>query len=344
MSHSYDYLVFIGRFQPVHLGHIAMMREALQRADKLIVLCGAAGSARRMRNPWHETERYAMIRGALDAAENARVHIGAVADYPDDGDWVAAVRAEVARMVADDGKAAARIAIFGHIKDETSYYLELFPDWGLVSVASVGDYNATAVRKAYFRADAAHPFRHPYLPEAVSAWLAAFRATPDFAWLLAEKDSIDAHKALWRDTPYPVLFVTVDAVVFHRGHVLMIRRKHHPGKDLWALPGGYLDVNEKLFDGCLRELREETGWDFADAAARLLGSAVFDTPTRSDRGRIISHAFAFRLPDDGEQPVVQGADDAAEARWIDLATLDRRQCFDDHYAIICNWRENVREK
>ena len=86
MSHSYDYLVFIGRFQPVHLGHIAMMREALQRADKLIVLCGAAGSARRMRNPWHETERYAMIRAALDAAENARVHIGAVADYPDDGD------------------------------------------------------------------------------------------------------------------------------------------------------------------------------------------------------------------------------------------------------------------
>lgn len=341
---THDYLVFIGRFQPVHLGHTAMMREALQRAGKLIVLCGAAGSARRMRNPWYETERAAMIRAALTDAENARVHIGAVADYPDDNDWVRAVRAEVGRITESDGKSAARIAIFGHIKDETSYYLELFPDWGLVGVPGVGDYNATAVRKAYFQERTDGAFAHAYLPEAVSGWLDRFRATDDFAWLLAEQESIEAHKELWRDSPYPVNFVTCDAVVFHRGHILMIRRKHHPGKGLRALPGGYAGVGETLFAACLRELREETGWDFPNAPQYLLGSAVYDTPTRSDRGRIITHAFAFRLPDEMPQPAVRGADDAENACWLPLETLDARQCFDDHYAIIRNWREKLREK
>lgn len=334
MERGFDYLVFIGRFQPVHLGHIAMMREALGRADKLIVLCGAAGSARRMRNPWFAEERAAMIRAALDAQENARVHIGAVADYPDDGEWVQAVRAEVARLMVQDGKPAAKVAIFGHIKDETSYYLKLFPDWGLVSVPSVGDYNATAIRKAYFRDDAPAPFHHPYLPEAVSAWLHEFRASDDFAWLLAEAQSIAADKALWRDAPYPVIFVTTDAVVLHRDRVLLIRRKRHPGKGLWALPGGFVDADESLFTSCLRELREETGWDFAAAADCLIGSAVFDTPTRSDRGRVITHAFAFRLPDAQDAPEVQGGDDAAEAQWMALDGLESREMFDDHYAII----------
>ena len=344
MKTDYDYLVFIGRFQPAHLGHFVLMREALKRARKLIVLCGAAGSARRMRNPWTAEEREAMIRAGLEAGENARVHVGGMDDYPDDADWVRAVRGEVARIIARAGDKQARVALFGHSKDETSFYLQLFPDWGLVSVGSAGEYNATAIRNAYFADDAPTPFAHPWLPAGVNAWLNDFRATPAYAWLQAEAQSIARDKALWRDAPYPVNFVTTDAVVFHRHHVLMIARKHHPGKGLWALPGGYVNVNEKLFAGCLRELQEETGLVLADSQTCLIGSAVFDTPTRSDRGRIITHAFAFHLPDHWPQPVVEGADDAEKAQWLALDALDSRQCFDDHYAIIASFRAAIDEK
>ncbi|MDO4777638.1 MAG: bifunctional nicotinamide-nucleotide adenylyltransferase/Nudix hydroxylase [Cardiobacteriaceae bacterium] len=340
MPQSPDTYVFIGRFQPPHLGHFALMREALTRAGRLIVLCGAAGSARRLRNPWRVAEREAMIRAGLTAEENARVQIGSVADYPDDNDWVAAVRAEVARLAGDH----ARIALFGHIKDETSYYLALFPDWGLVSVPSAGDYNATAIRKAYFRHDATAPFRHPWLPEGVATWLQAFRASDDFAWLLAEQDSIQASKALWKDAPYPVIFVTTDAAVFHRGHVLLVRRKHHPGKGLWALPGGFLDADETLFASCLRELRKETGWDFQEAADCLVASTVYDKPTRSDRGRTITHAFAFRLPDAQERPQISGQDDAETAQWWPLDQLRREECFEDHHAIITAAWEKIAGK
>ncbi|MDO5091739.1 MAG: bifunctional nicotinamide-nucleotide adenylyltransferase/Nudix hydroxylase [Cardiobacteriaceae bacterium] len=335
MPNSPDTYVFIGRFQPPHLGHFALIREALNQAERLIILCGAAGSARRVRNPWTVAEREAMIRAGLTPEENARVAIGAVADYPEDADWVAAVRAEVARLAAP----GARIALFGHIKDETSYYLELFPDWGLVSVASAGDFNATAIRKAYFRDDAPAPFVHEWLPDGVSGWLAAFRKRADFAWLMAENASIARDKALWQDAPYPVIFVTVDAVVLHRDAVFLIRRKHHPGKGLWALPGGFADAGETLFASCLRELREETGWDFAHAAEYWRGSAVYDTPTRSDRGRVITHAFVFRLPDALERPPVVGADDAEKAQWRAVATLKSEEMFDDHYAIIAAARE-----
>lgn len=53
-------------------------------------------------------------------------------------------------------------------------------------------------------------------------------------------------------------FVTVDSIVLKSGHVLLVRRKSAPGKNLFAFPGGYLQQNESLVDCAIRELREET--------------------------------------------------------------------------------------
>ena len=69
----YKYLVFIGRFQPFHCGHKAVIDEALQRADNVIMLIGSANLPRSLRNPFSVDERTAMIKGCLlytsDAAD-----------------------------------------------------------------------------------------------------------------------------------------------------------------------------------------------------------------------------------------------------------------------------------
>ncbi|MGB3620855.1 MAG: adenylyltransferase/cytidyltransferase family protein, partial [Ketobacter sp.] len=66
----YDFLVFIGRFQPFHKGHLSVIEAGLKQAKQLIILCGSAHQPRSARNPWSPPEREAMIRGALSAGDN----------------------------------------------------------------------------------------------------------------------------------------------------------------------------------------------------------------------------------------------------------------------------------
>jgi bifunctional NMN adenylyltransferase/nudix hydrolase len=120
--------------------------------------------------------------------------------------------------------------------------------------------------------------------------------------------------------------------------VLLIERKFAPGKGLYALPGGFVDGSETIFDSCIRELREETKLKVPEKVLRGSNtySKVFDAPDRSQRGRTITHAFLFELNDSEPLPRVRGSDDAASASWVSFAEIDRMpECFfEDHYHII----------
>ena len=86
----HDYLIFIGRFQPFHNAHLRMVRSALARANRLILLVGTADAPRSSRNPWTFAEREAMIRAALNTDENARTDIRPLHDDPyHDERWTA---------------------------------------------------------------------------------------------------------------------------------------------------------------------------------------------------------------------------------------------------------------
>ena len=114
---------------------------------------------------------------------------------------------------------------------------------------------------------------------------------------------------------YPRPAVTVDLAVFalegEEIRVLLIRRKHDPFEGAWALPGGFLEMDEAIEAGARRELREETGFD-ATGPVEFLG--VYGDPGRDPRGRTISflHAATIR----GGPSLVKGGDDASEAAWM----------------------------
>lgn len=106
-------------------------------------------------------------------------------------------------------------------------------------------------------------------------------------------------------------------------HVLLIRRGGEPFAGRWAFPGGFVERDEDLRDGALRELREETGLDPA-APLRQLGA--YGSPDRDPRGRVVSVAWWARLAgadSAGSLPSVAGGDDAADARWLPVEQVLR---------------------
>ncbi|WP_035059797.1 bifunctional nicotinamide-nucleotide adenylyltransferase/Nudix hydroxylase [Andreprevotia chitinilytica] len=342
MSESrYDYLVYIGRFQPFHNGHLAMLQQALRRADKVILVLGSAGAARNTKNPFNMAERQAMITAAIvewDASRVADIQFVGVRDYYDGARWVAAVQQAVGAVVP----ANASVGLFGHFKDASSSYLSDFPNWPLVHQDNFGQLNAADLRQQWYADGGDVTAIADRLPAAVTALLQQFRRQPHFADLLAEYRYLEHYRTQWAAAPYPPIFVTVDAVVRCCDHVLMIQRGGQPGRGCWALPGGFLDQRERVANAVIRELIEETC--LAVPSDVLLAAkqdqALFDHPDRSLRGRTLTHAYYFNLPLNG-LPAITAADDAAAARWIPVRDLLGMESalFEDHLMILDRFLE-----
>ncbi len=120
--------------------------------------------------------------------------------------------------------------------------------------------------------------------------------------------------------------VTADAVVFRffrgRAEMLLVRRAREPYKGCWAIPGGFIEMDEELGDAAARELEEETGL----RGVSLEQFGAFGRVGRDPRGRVITVAFmGIAVRGCGK---IRGGDDAAEARWFDIERLPENMAFD----------------
>jgi bifunctional NMN adenylyltransferase/nudix hydrolase len=330
-----DVALLIGRFQPFHRAHQALLEEALAIAPRCIVVIGSAHQARTPKNPFTWTERAEMIRLALPPAQRDRVRFLPMRDYYDQARWVRVVRACVEGLLErESGRPASRVAIVGHVKDATSGYLCAFGDWRTHAVPRMDGADAARLRDALFGNDGGTLEETlaalvDQAPPSTIAFLRAWCALPFVAELAAEWRALRQYKAAWKAAPYPPVFVTVDAVVRCAGHVLLIRRGQAPGRGLHAVPGGFVEQRETLWQSCVRELEEETHLPLLAETLRasLREVAVFDHPDRSQRGRTITHAHYFDL---GERalPELRAGDDAQAAEWV---PVDRLAALEDHF-------------
>ena len=334
----YNTTLYIGRFEPVHNGHLALLQHALERARQVIVVLGSAWQVRSPKNPFTWQERADMVRGALPPQDAARVHFLPVRDYYNEAVWVQAVQRGVAQCTGPH----ARIGLVGHFKDATSSYLQSFPGWELLHVERQGSIDATTIRNAYFGATPATAAQAlaplaMQIPASTQAVLHAFAQQPEFLALQEEWRMLRSYRAAWAAAPYPPVFVTVDAVLRCQNHVLLIRRAHAPGKGQWAVPGGFIEQRETLWQSCLRELAEETHCPVPEATLRaaLQCVAVFDHPDRSQRGRTITHAHYFDLGS-AAFPAVQADDDAMQVQWTPIGQLAGMEAtfFEDHFHML----------
>jgi bifunctional NMN adenylyltransferase/nudix hydrolase len=339
MSKEYGTLVLIGRFQPFHNAHLEIIKRATALTDNLVIITGSAAQPRTYKNPFTSAERAQMIKAATSGLAMS-IHIEENIDtmYNDQA-WAVRVQGIVSKYRI----LGTKTAIIGHKKDESSFYLDMFPQWGYVDVEEIEPLSAVNIRDLFFNWTFNSNFIKNVVPQSTYDFLMNFRKTEEFAQIIREREFLIEHNKQYASLKYPPIFSTADAAVICSGHVLMIKRRAEPGRGLWALPGGYVNAStdKTVLDAAIRELREETGIKVPEPVLRgsITGNRVFDAVDRSPRGRIITHCYKIELPD-GALPKVKGSDDAEKARWVPIAEVRSDECFEDHYDMV-QWAVGV---
>lgn len=331
-----DVAVYIGRFNPFHLGHAYVLEQALKNYKLVIVLVGSAGQARSPKNPFRFDEREEMIEswsklGREGHREN--LMILPIRDHASNNMWIKSVqstaKSAMTKFCRERETLLTDVYITGSDRDDSTWYLNAFPQWKQDLVPAMNhrhsheqDLSASSVREVLYTSDLNEADLESLdmkLPFTTRQFIRRFIDTnrAQLERLRVEYRFIQAGKANWSVAPYPVTFNTADAVIIQSGHVLVVRRGNQPGLGLLALPGGYVNQHERIKDAAIREVIEETGITLTtgknaeEVTKRMLKGSIrdyeiFDEPNRSERGRIITVAYLIRLDDERPLPKVKG--------------------------------------
>lgn len=361
--------VFIGRMQPMHNGHLSVIKYMAEQCDAIIIGIGSSNKAPSTKNPFTFLHRKIMVREAIHNTTLASpkrmgnyfepedknlvsVEIVPIPDYTyNDQMWLETTANIVEKSamamqrltLRDPDAPAPEIVLYGHDQGSDTRYLHLFPQWKKELLGKSHQFHATDIRlDMFFNQNQDWCSK---VPAAVTEEICKIFNTPNgkemFQNLVEEANlvkKIKEDKAKYR---YPIIDQTVDAVVICNGHILMVTRGVNPGKGQLALPGGYLNEFEDIRDGIVRELIEETRIQLKPSLLKNLINEerikTFAAPGRSVRGRIITHCGLINYHSN-TLPEVKGSDDAAGAHWIPLNKLDpyANRIFEDHYCIIRN--------
>ena len=161
MSHefkAFDYLVFIGRFQPFHIAHREVIDIALAQAEQVILVLGSAQDERSIKNPFSIAERQQMILTSFDEVTRQRIQFVPIIDLYNDEKWVKAVKDGVNDFIVqrhqNENEIERKTGLIGHFKDDSSYYLALFPEWQLVELENLkNQLSATPLRAKYYQGE-----------------------------------------------------------------------------------------------------------------------------------------------------------------------------------------------
>lgn len=351
MMKSYDYVLYIGRFEPVHSGHLETITKAFYHTKNVIIVIGSANSAPTPKNPWSVDIRQEMIFSLLNIIHpnvDSKLHFLPMEDrlYNDDK-WLAYLQAEIHKIIGNK-----TMAIIGFDKGDSGYIKECFPN---VDFIDTGAYikeagaagkvvSATKIRQLMFEGDVGYTASN--LPAPVYRMLEKYVRTPEFELLRGEYEHILAEEEVVKDLPYGITFHTADSVAVQSGHILLIKRAEYPGKGLWALPGVHVGLNETVEEASIRALVAETHLKVPLKVLRgsLVETKRFDHPDRSLRARLtqknarsITEAFFYRLDSSTPLPKNLKAGKGIEkVWWFTLAEAKemRPVLFEDHADII----------
>lgn len=276
--------LFIGRFQPLHKGHVEVMKAIAESLDNLIVAIGSSNKSNTQENPFNADEREMMIKLSLDVKNYEIVKIPDFDDYPK---WVNYVITNSPHFdIVFSGNAVVK-----KLFEEKGYNVQNFPASPYVS--------ASQIRQMIFDgADYSH-----YLPQGTLQVLKEMKGI--------EKIKKIYNKAIYRNPPTAVDIVAEIYNPEFEG-IALIKRGNDPFKGKWALPGGFQEEGYSFEATAKKEMREETNLEIEI----LHNLTPRSEPDRDPRGQVNSIPFVAKAT--GEP---KAGDDAAEIKIFRLDSL-----------------------
>lgn len=229
-----DTAIYIGRFQPFHIGHYQNCIKALERAEKLLILIGSSGIGPLPNNPWSFDDRCHMIFKALPEVLHPRIQLLSLYDsLYDQTAWETRVK----KLVHEHTPSNASKALVIFAKDDSSFYLDCFPEWQQMHLPMVVDKNNICISATDIRS---YIYEHQSIPDHM---------------LVDAVEAIVAHKLENDCFPNLVLankdlkIAQADQTVMHilvlicEGQVMLHQRQVPLGYQQWALPT-WIDRND----------------------------------------------------------------------------------------------------
>lgn len=338
--------VVIMRAQLPTEAHFKLIEEAKTVGKKVIVLLGSTNRNVSFKNPFNFYQRVAMLKsGMTDMASS--VEFVPTPDLPngnDDRKWRKFIRKTVKHYMRRHFEFKQTVLV-AHEKDDSSYYVKSFPEFGLHLVHSFGDYNATDLREILFGASSYTPEQIVNLlgdatREGVKRFLVNYIEEDKpfgYKYVCEQREIINAYKQPYINLPYEPTWLTGDAFVKCGDYILLVKRKDGKyGGGQWAIPGGHVNTYETVDEAITRELIEETTIDVPKRALRnsYVGKLSFEAKGRDERGDFKTTVGIHEIDplQHGGLPKVKGADDVELALWVHIDEI--KTLFLDHNDIV----------
>lgn len=365
--------IYLGRFQGFHKGQEYVLKHCLANYDEVIVGIGSAEKAPDPKDPftYEQRRRVLLLWQEFSSHAGAELNIRPIRDRRyNDSAWVAAVQEMVANVLGR-GALNSEITLVGCDRDDSTYYLRAFPQWKLDLIepyADVPGLSATKIRERLFTDFVTPIEKWKEVTKSAQNFFIDFRETEEFWKLKRWHDALVQYKLENYTGLYRSQYITAHAAVIQSGHVLVVRRTSEIGNGLLTLPDAFVKYNQRIKEAAVSAVMNKTGIRLADGKRAeeitrdmLSGSIVaqdyFDHPTRSLRGRTVTHAFLMRLKDTKALPVVlgtplqviEGSDgtevEALSGQWMDINTAlsNPEWWFEDQHDILETMHARLKE-
>jgi len=330
--------IIVGRMQPLHNGHVALIHKALKENEQVLLLLGSVNREVNFNNPFTYDERVKMVRNVFPEEMYEELLIRGIKDKPTDDEWIQELIANIGQVEEDPSK----VILYTSEKDaewykgSTLYHVETLDSKGL---------SATDIRNTWYTCE---ENLYKLVPDYVcmemtklthgDRWLNL--RTEKIMCLKGKEQAIADHK--FSNPIEPV----AHAALIHDKQILLVQRNSTRGYGQWALPGGFIEHTETTREAAVRELREETGVDLMEHRVQEMAQAVEENIDDLSV-RTLGINYLYVMDPSVEKPEVSIDDTECLAyRWCPIADIlsESMVLFYNHNVVVQRLLANVWSK